>query len=250
MSCLTLLGPAGAPTRLVCLPHAGASGDVYAAWSGDLAGALEVWGATPAGRRHRSGEPLNVDPGRLVDEVVAEVTTDSRPLVVFGHSMGALIGYELSLALSTQGRPPTALVVSGCPPPHVRTARASRDYSDDELAATLVDWGGTEQQLIEDADLRRLTFPPLRADLTLCDLYRRDHPVALDLPLAVLAGRSDPVAPADQMAGWAAYSNDFRGVTQFRGGHFFVTEQRRRVVDHVADLAMHALTAGRRRHER
>ena len=137
MSCLTLLGPAGAPTRLVCLPHAGASGDVYAAWSGDLAGALEVWGATPAGRRHRSGEPLNVDPGRLVDEVVAEVTTDSRPLVVFGHSMGALIGYELSLALSTQGRPPTALVVSGCPPPHVRTARASRDYSDDELAATL-----------------------------------------------------------------------------------------------------------------
>ena len=157
MSCLTLLGPAGAPTRLVCLPHAGASGDVYAAWSGDLAGALEVWGATPAGRRHRSGEPLNVDPGRLVDEVVAEVTTDSRPLVVFGHSMGALIGYELSLALSTQGRPPTALVVSGCPPPHVRTARASRDYSDDELAATLVDWGGTEQQLIEDADLRRLT---------------------------------------------------------------------------------------------
>ena len=184
MSCLTLLGPAGAPTRLVCLPHAGASGDVYAAWSGDLAGALEVWGATPAGRRH------------------------------------------------------------------VRTARASRDYSDDELAATLVDWGGTEQQLIEDADLRRLTFPPLRADLTLCDRYRRDHPVALDLPLSVLAGRSDPVAPADQMAGWAAYSNDFRGVTQFRGGHFFVTEQRRRVVDHVADLAMHALTAGRRRHER
>ena len=127
---------------------------------------------------------------RLVDEVVAEVTTDSRPLVVFGHSMGALIGYELSLALSTQGRPPTALVVSGCPPPHVRTARASRDYSDDELAATLVDWGGTEQQLIEDADLRRLTFPPLRADLTLCDRYRRDHPVALDLPLSVLAGTS------------------------------------------------------------
>lgn len=244
MSCLSRLGPTSRAARLLCLPHAGASGDAYASWPRDLAGALEVWAVTPAGRRSRSAEPLNEDPARLVGEVVAEVMAlDERPLIVFGHSMGALIGYEVALALASEGRTPRALAVSGCAPPHVRTARPARQYSDIELADTLVDWGGTDPELVNDPQLRQLLLPPLRADLRLCDRYRRVQPHRLPVPLWALAGRRDQITPAAQMQEWAAYSTDFRGVITFRGGHFFATEQRRRVVDQVASLAMDALTS-------
>lgn len=241
---LTRFGPAGSAARLLCLPHAGASGDAFAAWPRDLAGALEVWALTSSGRRHRSAEPLNEDIDQLVSEVVDELDTDDdRPVVIFGHSMGGLVGYELTLALTHLGRPPATLVVSGCPAPHIRSVRAPQDYTDEELATTLVDWGGTDRALVEDPMLRRLTFPPLRADLRLCDRYVRTEPIRLHLPLSVLGGRTDKVAPLADLAQWAAYSDNFQGVTAFPGDHFFVTTSRRRVVDHVADLALHVLAA-------
>lgn len=241
---LTQFGPESSAARLLCLPHAGASGDAFAAWPRDLAGALEVWAVTPSGRRHRSTEPLNEDIAQLVSEVVDELDTeDDRPVMIFGHSMGGLVGYELSLALDSLGRPPAALVVSGCPAPHIRSVRTPQDYSDEELAATLMDWGGTDRALVEDPMLRRLTFPPLRADLRLCDRYARTEPIRLHLPLSVLGGRADTVAPLAGLGQWVAYSDNFQGVTTFPGGHFFVTSSRRRVVDHVADLALRVLAA-------
>lgn len=241
-NCLTRLGPACTGARLLCLPHAGASADAYVPWIRDLAGVLELWAVTPAGRRHRAAEPLRFDPDLLIAEVAEEVSElDDRPLLIFGHSMGALIGYEVAAVLAGTPHQPRAVVVSGTAAPHLRDARR-REYTDQDLAESLIDWGGTAPEVAADPQLQQLLFPPLRADLQLCDAYRRTAPHQLPSPLSAVAGRDDRVAPPAQVAAWAEYTTEFLGLTRFPGGHFFVTACRKKVVDHVVWLAMQVLT--------
>lgn len=246
VACLTRFAAVDAKARLVCIPHAGASGDVYAPWSRELQGVLEVCGVTPAGRRHRSSEALNTDPNVLIDEIVADIAKiaeiDDLPLIIFGHSMGALIGYEVALQLEAKGEPPGLVVVSGSSAPHLRSKRVHRETSDEELAATLVDWGGTSAELLGDPELRQFTFPPLRADLQLCDHYERAEPAPLKAALSALAGRQDRVAPLADVRAWRRYSSEYLGVTAIDGGHFFVSTRRRQVIDHVANLAFQMLS--------
>lgn len=243
MACLTRFGASGAKARLVCIPHAGASGDVYAPWARELEGVLEVWGVTPAGRRHRSREALNSNPTLLIDEIVAGIAEfDDLPLIIFGHSMGALIGYEVAVKLESKGEGPRLVIVSGSSAPHLRSKRADHQASDEELAAALVDWGGTSAELLGDPHVKQFTLPPLRADLRLCDNYERSEPAQLRAALATLAGRQDQVAPLADVRAWRLYSSNYLGVTTIDGGHFFVSTRRSQVIDHVASLAYQMLS--------
>lgn len=243
MACLTRFGASGANARLVCIPHAGASGDFYAPWARELRGVLEVWGVTPAGRRHRSREAFNSNPNALIDEIVAGIAEiDDLPLIIFGHSMGALIGYEVALELEARGEAPSLVIVSGSSAPHLRSKRADHHTSDEEFAATLVDWGGTSAELLGDPQVKQFTLPPLRADLQLCDNYERSEPTRLEAALSALAGRQDQVAPLAEVREWPLYSSEYLGVTTIDGGHFLVSTRRSLVIDHVASLAYQMLS--------
>jgi pimeloyl-ACP methyl ester carboxylesterase len=78
----------------------------------------------------------------------AEALLD-RPLAIFGHSMGALLAYEVAR----------------------------------ELAGLLRSWGGTPPELLQDEEFLGLVLPPFRADLLLCDTYRYRPGTPLDTPL-------------------------------------------------------------------
>ncbi len=95
-----LVTPAKRPaagTRLVCLPHAGGSASFYRRWAQHLDCDVELQIVQYPGREERVNEPFLTDPGKLVEAVTGAVLETARPdveTVLFGHSMGALIGYE------------------------------------------------------------------------------------------------------------------------------------------------------------
>ena len=139
------LSPASDAPRLLCLHHAGGNGAFYATWSADLAETCEVWTVNLPGRRGRSLEPAITDPDILVAELAdaAEGLVD-RPLAIFGHSMGALLGYEVARELRRRGCPPlSALVVSACRAAHLRPGPQAVSRGDAELTGMLRSWGGT-----------------------------------------------------------------------------------------------------------
>ena len=227
-----------APTsgaRLLCLPYAGGRADGYRRWSGDLVGIAEVWAADLPGRHRRTAEPLVTDP----EAVVAAISTSAqglldRPLAVFGHSMGALLAFEVVRELERRDRDVLALIVSGCAAPHLRATRTQRGpRTDAELVAQLRSWGGTPAELLEDPDLMALALRPLRADLALCDRYR-PGPGGVEARMTALAGTDDVVATLPEVEAWAGYSTRWRGVHVIAGGHFFVHAAGRAVVDVVA----------------
>lgn len=235
---LVRLSPPAAAPRLLCLPHAGGRGDAYRPWIADADGALELWTSDLPGRHTRAAEPLVLDPREVVAALAADAATLlDRPLAVLGHSMGALLAFELVYELERRGGAPAALVVSGCPAPSVRAPAGGRepgpDASDAALVALLRRWGGTPEELLGDRDFLAAVLPPLRADLA---LIARHRPSAgrVRAPLLALAGEQDDVAPPDAMRPWAACSARWRGLRVLPGGHFFLHERRADALDAVA----------------
>ena len=235
-SVLWRMSSASDAPRLLCLHHAGGNGAFYTSWAADLAGTCEVWTANLPGRRGRSLEPLVTDADILVAELTdaAEALLD-RPLAIFGHRMGALLGYEVARELCRRGRPPlSALVVSACRAPHLRTEGQPGARGDAELAGLLRSWGGTPPGLLEDEEFLSLVLPPFRADILLCDAYRYQPGSPLDIPLTALAAADDDVAPVHDVEAWSAHSTRWRGIHVFAGGHFYLVPPRRLVLDVVA----------------
>ena len=233
--------------RLLCLHHAGGNGAFYADWPAELAGVCEVWTANLPGRRVRSHEPLITNSDLLVAELAdaAEALLD-RPLAIFGHSMGALLGYEVARELRHRGCPPLgALVVSACRAPGIPSPRPPVPRSDAELVEHLRSWGGTPPELLADQEFLGLALPPLRADLLLCDAYRHRPGSPLDTPLTALAAPDDDEAPMRDVAAWSSHSTQWRGIHAVAGGHFYLIRARRLVID----IVVRAVKDGLRRLE-
>jgi surfactin synthase thioesterase subunit len=228
--------------RLLCLHHAGGSGVFFARWAEDLAGDAEVWTASLPGRGTQVGEAQITDPDVLVAGL-AQAAREllDRPLTVFGHSMGALIGFEVARKLRPEGAPLAALVLSGCKAAHLHLGQGRGPHSDAELIEGLESWGGTPPELLADPQFLSMALPPLRADLMLCDAYRYRPGAPLDIPLTTLAATRDRTAPECDVAAWSVHSTRWRGIHVLPGGHFYLLPARRLVLDVVLSAARYGL---------
>jgi surfactin synthase thioesterase subunit len=212
----------GRPT-LLCLPHAGGSAAWYASWRPPLRDCAEVVPVELPGRGTRRGDSLGQSVPELLDAVRPTVHghTD-RPYVLYGHSLGALLAFELAHELAAAGRPPTLLVVSGRNGP----SRASElppvhHLPDAEFLRAIADFAGTPDEVLEDPSLMRLFLPQLRADMRAAETYEYRHRAPLDVPLLVLEGRDDPLVSADGVRAWRVETTAACDVVWYAGGHFF-----------------------------
>lgn len=217
--------------RLFCLPHAGGSAVRMARVLGPRL-ADEGIDAVPVelpGRGARWREPAY--PGwpaavrDLTDRVEREL--DERPYGILGHSVGALLAYEVAQRLRDRGaRDPLLLAVAARNPPHLPPSAVSvhaADQTDEELFAALVALGGASPRAAGPLTYRAF-LPVLRADLALARRYvpRVDRP-PLDCPVLALSGRDDPLTTAAAMASWRGYGTG-AALHTVAGGHFFVSD--------------------------
>lgn len=215
-----------AALRLVCLPHAGGSATAFRGWPPQLP-AIEVVCVELPGRGRRVTEP----PCTSIEAVIQPLADAMSPLVatpfaIFGHSMGALLGFELARELRRRGCPaPTRLIVAGRPAPHLphdTTHAALRAAaSDDELVAQLRRLGGTPALMLDDPDVAAYILKIVRADLALVASVRHADEPPLDCPISALGGIADDHAHAAQLDAWAMHGRGFDRA-ELPGGHFFM----------------------------
>lgn len=213
--------------RLVCLPYAGAGAGAYLPWPTLLGDDVEVWTAQLPGRERRMADPplstmADLAPP-LVDAIVERVPA---PYAIFGHSMGALIGYELATRLVARGGPaPQRLVVSAARPPQDNAPIGTAYRLDDAmLTRWMGDLGGVPDEVFADPDLLALILPTLRADLTVVASYRPSTVTPLPLPVDAVAAADDPLISPDDMAGWAACTTAGFSLTVVPGGHLYLND--------------------------
>ncbi|MFC0437906.1 thioesterase II family protein [Kutzneria buriramensis] len=224
--------PTGRPT-LLCVPPAGAGCAQFRAWQQEAGDDIAVLGVQLPGRENRWLDPSPASVGDAVDAVLAELAdrvAPGQPLVIFGHSFGALLGYEIAKALLAYGRtPPKALVVSAVRPPEHWVAQSpGRRLADDGLADLnlLLDARGLSADDL-DEDSRELMLEVLRRDAELSASYHPRWGTGIVCPLEAWGGTDDATVRADHVAGWADYADGGFQQRMFPGGHYFCLEDPR-----------------------
>ncbi|MET9499914.1 alpha/beta fold hydrolase [Streptomyces sp. NPDC006552] len=223
--------------RLVCLPHAGGSASFYFPLSRALTPAVDVLAVQYPGRQDRRGEP-NIDsiPG-LADQIFEAIRhLDDQPLALFGHSMGAVLAYEIALRMQDAGLPgPVRLFASGRrAPSHDREERLHL-ATDTELLAEVRRLGGSPAALLADPDVREMIMPAIRSDYHAVEKYRWAPGRKLSCPVTVLTGDSDPRVSVEEAAAWEEHTTGLTELQVFPGGHFFLADQSTRVTGLLAD---------------
>lgn len=211
---------------VLCLPYAGGGAAAFRGWAEAFAPQIDIRPVQLPGRESRWAEEPVIDPVVLADAIRQTVTGD---YLIYGHSMGARLGYETVRVLAATGGPlPRRLVVGGSPPPDLRLDGDLKDLSrrsDTELISRLARLGGMPQEVLDSPELIELLMPAIRADFTWIDDYRWQPGPALPVPVTVLCGRRDGVCLPWTGLGWARHSAPGFRLRTVPGGHFFLHEQ-------------------------
>ncbi|GAB3109634.1 alpha/beta fold hydrolase [Streptomyces calidiresistens] len=219
------VGTTGTPTvRLFCFPYAGGGGSVFRTWGRSLPAGTEVWTASLPGRESRLAEPPLRRMEPLIEQLHEAITPHlDLPYVFFGHSMGALIAFELTRRLRRAGDPPPdRLVLAAFRAPHLPNPNIRIHHLPDEVLKTVLLKEGTSRQVLESEELMRALLPTLRADLELCDTYRFRDDLPLPMPLTVLGGDRDVRVGREDLRGWRAQAAGPFRLAMLPGPHFFI----------------------------
>ncbi|AYN37919.1 thioesterase [Streptomyces dangxiongensis] len=234
-----------APAVLYCFPHAGGAASAYRPWPAALPDGIEVVAVQLPGREHRITEPPCVDPALIADAIGADVAAHgSRPYALFGHSMGALLAFEVARTLSAGDRlpGPALLAVSGMEhPASGRPRPALSGLPEAELLAWVSGLGGSPAQALADPQLLEILLPVLRADLAWLEGYVPRPAPRLACPLSVFAGERDDRVALAGLRAWAGETRETATVRRYPSGHFYAAEQLRLVCRDLADDLTDAL---------
>jgi len=217
---------------LFCFPHAGGSASFYRSWHHALPPAVEVRAVQYPGRADRRADPL-IDDARHISKLVidAMIPLLDRPVALFGHSMGALIAYEVARELEARGRGVVHLFASGRHAPHDH--RPGDAHTDDDLISDLVRLGGVEEVHLADPLFRELTLPVVRNDYRVDETYRHRSGDPLRCPVTAMLGDGDPEVTPQQAARWSELTRERFTTRVLEGDHFYLVRRRTEVVAHV-----------------
>lgn len=215
---------------LVCLGYSGGGTAPFRPWAKQLPDDTELVLVCYPGREGRFTEPFATEWDPLCDEVVDAVVTDvaSRPYVLFGHSMGAIMAFEVAARAERRGRGPMALTVSASEAP---TDWPLRDGTPPHLGQSneeMVHWmstvGQLPQVLLDEPELVEMAVGLLRADLTVSSTYRYRPDTQVQAPMQVIYGVEDGKAPAGNAERWTKVAGGRVRVDELPGGHFYTPE--------------------------
>ncbi len=224
--------------RLFCFPYAGGGASMYHTWSNYLPADIEVCPIQLPGRENRLQEaPFN----RLLPlvETLASVLRPylNIPFAFFGHSMGALISFELARQLRRQGDPtPVHLFVSSRPAPQIPDLDPIHQLPQHSFLAELQRrYNGVPNILIQNTEMLQLFLPIMRADMTICETYAYIDEAALNLPISAFGGLQDHHVSQDDIIFWRHQTSETFTLQMLNGDHFFLRDARIPLLNVIAE---------------
>lgn len=226
-----------AAVRLFCLPYAGSGASTYRAWARELPPGIEIAAIQFPGRETRLLEtPL--DRMTPLVSALADALTErlDMPYVLFGHSMGALVAFELvrELRRRREGGPALLVVSAHRAPDLPSSSPALHDLPDDELLEEMARIQGTAGGLLLDPDVRACMLPLLRADFAVCETYVHEPDAPLDCPIFAVGGAQDPYVTRRELEGWREHTRAEFALRLVSGGHFYLHTARSSLLQHLS----------------
>jgi surfactin synthase thioesterase subunit len=227
---------------LVCLPFAGAGASFFYPWNEEATGKeIEIVAIQLPGREWRVDEEPYRDVNIAVDELFPEIAGElgAGPVMLFGHSLGAVLAYELAHRFSAApGFDVARLIVSGSPGPWTRRARRATGLPDGDFLGRVSEFAQYDAEAMENPEVRKLVLPTLRADVEMHEEYVSGRSDPLPAPITSLRGRDDQLVTAEHAAEWArATSREFKFIA-LPGSHMYITQGPDEILRVAQDTAL------------
>jgi len=225
-------------TILLCFPHAGGSAAGYYQWKRYLNENIEVNPVELPGR----GTKIKMAPHRSMDELIDSIFDEvhthiatGRNYTVFGHSFGSWVAYELYSRISGAGlKEPSALFFSGLRPPYAdNSAGLPESESDEDILKILQYFGGTDETILQNDELRPYYMSALKADFRVIRDYRgTKHKTPVECPAILLSGKDDHTVSNADLFAWKEVCTDFT-LKKIPGAHFYPFSNARETVEFI-----------------
>jgi len=227
---------AGLP-RLFCVPYAGGGASVYREWARMAEGRVCVYAVRPPGRESRIDEAPFEDAVPLANglaDAITPLVASGESYALFGHSMGAVVCFELCRQLRTRGMPPPSrLFASGRRAPSSPDPDPLHGLDAEKFLARVIGLGGIPPEVLAEAGLIDLVVPTMQADFKVAETYRVTSCAPLDCPISAFGGLDDVTVTESDIEGWRPFSGGAFTKRMLRGDHFFVNSERSAVVKFV-----------------
>jgi medium-chain acyl-[acyl-carrier-protein] hydrolase len=223
--------------RLICVPFAGRGASVYREWPQLMPPDVEMCALQLPGRENRQKDR----PFTRLSEAVQEAAEVLQPYLdvpyaLFGHSIGALICFELARSQRRQHRPgPVHFFVSGRRAPHLPDPRPHMHPLPNEqfVAEILRRFNGIPEGVLREPDLMEMLLPMLRADVEMIETHEYEAEAALDCPITVFGGREDTEARFEELVAWRQHTSSSFQTEILPGDHFFIQSAQKQIVETV-----------------
>ncbi|AMP07568.1 thioesterase II family protein [Collimonas pratensis] len=214
----------GAPYRLFTFPFAGGGSAIYRQWPARLPG-VEVMAVCLPGREMRIEEAPFDSMAALMQKLLQEIAPLlDRPFAFFGHSMGALMAFELARQLAKMNLPqPEQLFLSAFQAPENLAERhILHKLSDADFLRQLIRYGGIPAAVLDAPELLKMILPAMRADFSMIETFgfNAGKPIASDI--VAFCGSHDHAALRQDMLGWRDQTSAGFSLSELPGGHFFL----------------------------
>jgi medium-chain acyl-[acyl-carrier-protein] hydrolase len=232
--------------RVFCMPYAGGSADIYRGWQRWFPEQIDICLVHLPGRGKRVREKPFTQLTPLVKAIAAQIGAKIKvPYAFYGHSMGALISFELGRELLDKHRnSPAHIFVSGCRAPQwPRTKRPTFNLPHDKFIDELKRLNGTPREVFDDPELMEVFFKILRADFEIVDTYEYRRKERLSCPITVYGGLQDEDVSVESCRAWQEQTSVNCKVQMFEGDHFFIRNPRSEFGWAFRNDIMHAFSA-------
>ena len=222
--------------RLFCLPYAGGGAITYNRWQNRILEGVEVVRVQLPGRETRLREPLFTRLASLVDVLVDElIPWINGPFMLYGHSMGALLAFELARRLRRRySRLPAHLFVSGYQAPQLPPVEPPFSHLPEaEFIDRVRQYGGLPDLIAQNEELLEIFLPILRADFEMTETYFYKEEDPFEFPLTAFGGMNDPKMNRERILPWSAHTSRRFDAHFFPGGHFFLMDSESMVLDQI-----------------
>ena len=228
--------------RLFCFAHAGGSAVAYHHWHKDLPENVEVCAVQLPGRGHRMREELIDDFDAMAEALtrglIPHLKDASVPFAFFGHSMGAMLAFEVTRRLRRLAlTQPIHLLVSGCRAPQFSLGRDPIHHlGEQDFIGRLRAYNGTPAEALENAELMAMIAPMLRADFRIVETRQHVEENPLNIPISCFGGLQDNSVDAQHLQGWRQHTNSGFWQQMFPGDHFYLLQNSKPLLRQITDL--------------
>lgn len=229
-----LYGRTSSNIRLFCFPYAGGNKRLYENWQEYLPASIRIHPIEYPGRGTKIKEKLALNLEQILAHLEREILDAPKSrFAFFGHSLGAIIAFELALILRDKyGMIPDALFLSGSPSPDTVTRLSSISAQDDQsFLETLQKLNGIPPSLLKAQEFKEFYMPILRSDFSLMNGYGRKVE-KVSFPLVLFGSNRDPIVLLSEMKKWTEWSEQKIELHEVEGDHFFVHDPKQ-ILQHI-----------------